>query len=87
MSYIQNNVWSNSTTNFADADTARANMSSYLPESHNSYVKPEAENISFDVATQTLSFTRNWDSESDYIAFRTFCIDNSLVMGEWQDIT
>jgi hypothetical protein len=87
MSYIQNSVWSNSTTNFPDADTARANMRSYLPESHNSYVKPEAENVSFDVATQTLSFTRNWDSESDYIAFFNFCSDNSLNMGEWQEIT
>jgi hypothetical protein len=87
MSYIQNCVWSNSTTNFANADEARADMQSYLPAVHDSYVKPEPENISFDAATQTLSFTRSWDSESDAAAFRTFCIENNLVMGEWTEIT
>lgn len=86
MSYVENSVWSNSTTNFANAEEARADMLSYLPEPHNSYDKPEAENVSFNAATQTLSFTRSWNSDSDAQAFRAFSESNDFVMGEWTNV-
>jgi len=85
MSYIQNSIWYNSTTNFTNADAAIADMKRYLPASYDIYVRPPSENISFDAATQTLSFTRNWNSEADFIAFKNYCNDNKLTIGQWQD--
>ena len=45
--------------------------------------KPEAENVTFNSETQTLSFTRTWDTEELRNNFQLWLVTNSITVGNW----
>tara|TARA_B100001057_G_scaffold310016_1_gene310027 strand:+ start:558 stop:821 length:264 start_codon:yes stop_codon:yes gene_type:complete len=83
MAYIENCVWTNNTTSFTTADEAISDMRSYFDSSYDSQDKPVAENITFDSETQTLSFTRDWDTEQQRNNFQSWLETNQVIMGGW----
>ena len=58
-------------------------MRSYFPTSYDSQVKPVAENVTFDSETQTLSFTRDWDTEEQRNNFQSWLETNQVTVGNW----
>jgi len=83
MAYIENNVWTNNTTSFTTADEAISDIRSYFPTSYDSQDKPVAENVTFNSETQTLSFTRTWDTEELRNNFQSWLVTNSVTVGNW----
>tara|TARA_B100001113_G_C21039420_1_gene591629 strand:- start:477 stop:740 length:264 start_codon:yes stop_codon:yes gene_type:complete len=86
MAYTENSVWRNSTTSFTTADEAIADMRSYLVSSYSDQAKPAAENITFDSGTQTLSYSRTWDTEELKNSFETWLVANQPELGDWTQI-
>lgn len=86
MSYTETNVWSNDTTAFTTADEAIANIRTYLNDAFYDYTTPDAENVTFDSATQTLSFTKTWATKQLRDDFKTWAADNSLTLGSWVEV-
>ena len=83
MAYIENCVWTNNTTSFTTADEAISDMRSYFDSSYNEVSKPVAANVSFNSDTQTLSFTRDWDSEELRNNFQSWLEENQVTVGSW----
>ena len=86
MAYTETQSWRNNLSSFSSADEAIADMRSHLESSYSDQAKPAAESVTFDSATQTLSFSRTWDTEELRNTFKAWLDANQPNPGDWTQI-